>query len=209
MSRFLLSALLVSGLFFLAACPKKSEEQKPEQTKKTRPLVDPQTAGPRPDSQATPQLSPIPETPLSAEETASCNSEKNLGAKVACLGALAQRHRDPRYCDVIAKLSQTATKDSPKLLQSGTAENACRRTIAIIRNNPALCAEIGQVSMAASCLSYFAMKKRDPSLCDLGKGEAIATCYLNEAARTHNLALCEKTGKYLEDCKKRLGAVTP
>jgi hypothetical protein len=78
-----------------------------------------------------------------------------------------------------------------------------------MRDDPALCASIEQAAMAGSCLSYFAMKRRDPSVCDLGPGEAGMTCYLNEAARTSDAALCEKTGQFKDDCNKRLGPATP
>ena len=63
--------------------------------------------------------------------------------------------------------------------------------------------------MAGSCLTYFAMKRHDPKVCELGAGEAMPTCFLNEAARTRDPSLCQRTGKFQADCEKRLGTATP
>jgi hypothetical protein len=152
-----------------------------------------------------PRFAPLTTGPLSKEDTADCDVEKDLLDKVTCLGALAQRRRDPRFCDRIEALAKAAGDKAPALIRSGSAGSACHRTIAFVRDEPELCVAIQQDSMAAGCLSYFAMKRHDPKVCDLAKGEVAASCYLNEAARTHDASLCAKTGHFADDCNKRLG----
>lgn len=212
--------LLAAGLLLLTAvatgcqgCDKKSTPSEPivaaapvaaaadGQAPSAVPGVAKAAAGPR--------FSPLPTGPLSKEDTADCDREKQIMDQVTCLGSLAQRRRDPRFCDRIAELANRADESAPALLRSGNAANACHRTIAFVRDDPKLCVAIAQASMAAGCLSYFAMKGHDPALCELGQGEVAASCYLNEAARTHNAALCAKTGRFAEDCSKRLGPSVP
>ncbi len=156
-----------------------------------------------------PRFAPVPTSALSKEDTADCDNEKELLDKVTCLGALAQRRRDPRFCARISELAKRAGDKAPALIRSGNAASACYRTIAFVRDEPKLCVLIQQDSMAAGCLSYFAMKRHEPKVCDLAKGEAAASCYLNEAARTHDASLCAKTGHFAEDCNKRLGPGRP
>lgn len=152
-----------------------------------------------------PRFAPLSAAPLNKEDTADCDVEADLMDKVTCLASLAQRRRDPRFCDRIEALAKTAGDKAPVLIRSGNAGSACHRTIAFVRDDPKLCVAIQQDSMAAGCLSYFAMKRHDPKICELAKGEAAASCYLNEAARTHDASLCAKTGRFAEDCSKRLG----
>lgn len=206
---FLISALSVVGC--KGACKGDSQAGSVD----PRPVMQPQSeqkaqnvpAKADVDSAAAhgPRFAPLPTGPLSKEDTADCEVEKELMDKVTCLGALAQRRRDPRFCDRIASLAKTAGEKAPALIRSGNAASACHRTIAFVRDDPKLCVAIQQDSMAAGCLSYFAMKRHDPKVCDLATGEAAASCYLNEAARTHDASLCAKTGHFAEDCNKRLG----
>jgi len=164
-------------------------------------------AASRPDLPAAPALPPVPTGPLTAADTASCDVAESLLKRIACIGTLAQHQRDPRYCDLVAQLSKQAGAQEPEIVRSGAAANSCQRSIAFLRNDPAMCDRISDPSMAGSCLSYFAMKRHDPKVCELGSGEAAPTCFLNEAARTRDYSLCLRTGRFQSDCEKRLGPV--
>ncbi|MBN2361911.1 MAG: hypothetical protein JXR83_20840 [Deltaproteobacteria bacterium] len=152
---------------------------------------------------------PIPSGPLAAADTASCDSSESLLKRLACLASLAQHQSDPRYCDLVGELAKQAGAKEPEIVRSGTATNACYRSVALRRDDPQLCNRISDPSMAGSCLSYFAMKRGDPEVCAQGGGEAMATCFLNEAARTRDPSLCLRAGKFQADCERRLGPVAP
>jgi len=154
-------------------------------------------------------LPAIPTEPLTAADTATCDVAESLLKRLACIASLAQTKRDPRFCDRVGELAKQAGPQEPEVVRSGAATNSCYRSIALMRDDPALCNRIGDPSMAGSCLTYFAMKRHDPKVCELGTGEAIPTCFLNEAARTRDPSLCQRTGKFQTDCEKRLGAATP
>ena len=198
---------LLVALSGAIACERCAKE--PEQTPQSKPKAAQRgPATPPTSTREAPRLAPVPSEPLTAEDVATCDDAENLHKRAACLGALAQCNRDPRYCDKIAEVSKQATAEDPEIIRSGTAANACLRTIAFMRDDPSLCARIGSAAMAGSCLSYFAMKRQDPKVCDLGKGgEASHTCYLNEAARTRDPDLCKHTGQFQDDCAKRLGPI--
>jgi hypothetical protein len=198
---------LLVALGGTSGCERCAEEPAPAPSSPPTVVKERPASSPRSAREA-PRLAPVPTSPLSAEEIASCDDAENLQKRAACLGALAQRNRDPRYCDKIAEISKQATAEDPGIIKSGTAAHACLRTIAFMRDDPSLCARIGSAAMAGSCLSYFAMKRQDPEVCDLGKdSEAGHTCYLNEAARMRDPALCQKTGPFQDDCAKRLGPI--
>ncbi len=211
-----LTALL--GLAGCEACDDSKPESNPPAAQPATPRasgssVDPQTAARQPQTARGPGTGPtlptVPDSPLSKEQLSTCMVDEAVLDRIACMGSLAQRHRDPRYCDAIAEQAAAAGKDAPEMVRSGTAAHACLRTIAFMRDDAELCKKIGQPAMAGSCLSYFAMKRRDPTVCGQAQNEASRTCYLNEAARTRDPSLCEKTGSFREDCVKRLGPASP
>jgi hypothetical protein len=155
--------------------------------------------------QKPPLLPAIPNAALSKEDTASCDIAADFEKRLSCLMSLAQRNRDPRYCHLVAKLSKQAKADSPEVVRKGALANGCLRTVAFMRDDPTLCAQIELASAAGSCLSFFAMKRSDPNVCDNANGEAQQMCFQNEAARTRDSTLCEKTGPFKDDCRRRLG----
>ena len=163
----------------------------------------------RPAPHSAPALPPLPTGPLTAADTVSCDAAESLLKRIACIASLAQHNRDPRYCDLVRQLSRQAGPQEPEVVRSGAAVNACYRSIAFLRDDPAHCNSISDPSMAGACLSSFAMKRRDPMVCEQASGEAAQTCFLNEAARTRDPALCQHTGKFQSDCQKRLGPVAP
>jgi len=156
-----------AALLLLIASCERCGEQAQQPAAPSRSTVASHPALPRAtgaNSREAPRLAPVPDTPLTGEDTASCDDTESLHKRIACIGSLAQRNRDPRFCDKIAELSKQATDKDPDIIRSGTAANACLRTIAFMRDDPSICTRIVRPAMAGSCLSYFAMKRQDPKL---------------------------------------------
>jgi hypothetical protein len=204
--RALIIVVATHGLFACGdfSCDKKAATASSPLT--TRPTEGASTGPARAVDTLAP---PVPTTPLTDKDLESCAISEGAMKQATCVAALAQRTRDPRYCEAVNKIGAKATDQDPDLLRNGSAANACYKTIALMRDDAQLCARISDPSMSASCLTFFAMKRRDTKVCDLGRDNAVAMCYLNEAARTRDVALCTKTGQYQKDCEKRLGPAGP
>lgn len=210
MNRLLLILTIAVGML---GCDRCSEQHPSEEVRVLAPPslpISAPTSQVVAGAQSAPRLAPVPSTPLSDEDLAVCRTKGDLLGQSICLGSLAQRHRDTRYCDEVEKLAEKAGEEDPSILRDGVAARQCFRTIAYMRDDPGICVRVTDPAMAGSCLSYFAMKRRDASLCALGQAsEAGMTCYLNEATRLRDPELCTKTGKYEVECTKRLGPLSP